>query len=564
MYIAGTSYALWHALQLQYVDQGIPVVPVSCATNNKRAKMLEYSLVVADQVSKAWKEHGATPRRVIRFRAHVNRITSIRLIPGSKYSEYWVITGSVDGFVRVWDLYRAMRHSPSAVDVTDELEEDTLAIHAQEENAVLDDDSVTSVDPETDIRRSSNAFLVAEVDTGGDVASIDAQVDEAARIIKIAVGSYYSSSACLLYELHIDVPPRFMDLRASLDPPEWGGTQCVSLLDDVVAVGAYTGRIHLLDWRTGERCALELTERGSIAALKLLPTHLLAVTRLGIVLVYERHNTIQANLVADHTISQRPILSISFSDFAADTQESRSCSTSTSTSDPGTGPTAHLPLPLAFLCVDPICLTHWQWEHGTWKQCPKQLRCVEIRHERLVGASIGASGRRGLLTSSLGGVPPMCLARAYSKDNVLCVIRPTPEMVVPDAEYASSRYQKLASRVPLSSLVTTQASLTAGLTSPTPPLPSSNWGPGSAPASVPPSAPSSASPSATASAPCPRRVRVDSFSSTSTTSSTVPPPSSRVDMLTESAVDDARGIICLASIRGAVWISDYGGALDTM
>lgn len=35
-------------------------------------------------------------------------------------------------------------------------------------------------------------------------------------------------------------------------------------------------------------------------------------------------------------------------------------------------------------------------------------------------------------------------------------------------------------------------------------------------------------------------------------------PPARVDMLTESVLDEAQGLVCLASVRGAVWIADYG------
>lgn len=43
-----------------------------------------------------------------------------------------------------------------------------------------------------------------------------------------------STAGALLYELRLRSLPHMLDICASLDPPEWGGTQCVSLLDDVV------------------------------------------------------------------------------------------------------------------------------------------------------------------------------------------------------------------------------------------------------------------------------------------------------------------------------------------
>ena len=266
MYAAGTSYLLWNALLVHYEKRSIPIAWYDCKLHDNCAQALERSLLVARRVSLAWQTHGAQPKRVVRFRAHANRITSIKMIPGCTASDYWLITGSVDGFVRVWDVHRALSQN-GAMDVTPELHQDMS----------LPEDAVP-VDPATDIRRSSNAFLVAEVDTGGDVTSIDASMDRTTRTMRIAVGSYYNAAACLLYELHLDTLPHIMDLCATLDPPEWCGTQCVSLLHDVVAVGTYTGRVYLLHWHTGERCMLEHAEPGSIAALKLLPSYMISIT----------------------------------------------------------------------------------------------------------------------------------------------------------------------------------------------------------------------------------------------------------------------------------------------
>ena len=175
------------------------------------------------------------------------------------------------------------------------------------------------------------------------------------------------------------------------------------------------------------------------------------------------------------------------------------------------------PTPLAVMCADPVGVSHWVWRSA--EELTK-IRHLDMPPERLIGASIGALGRCGLITTSLGGVPPVCSARAYTQGRTLCSIRPTPELTLPEWNQAPPP------------------------TPPTPPLPQGDGG--------------SPAPSQR------RRARVDSFSSTSTTSSIAPAPSSRVDMLTESALDEARCIVCLASVRGAVWISDYGNSLDTM
>lgn len=247
---------------------------------------------------------------------------------------------------------------------------------------------------------------------------------------------------------------------------------------------------------------LEQLDRGSIAALALLDTHVVAVSRMGHITIYERCGTADATRVGQHTVGQHPLLSASLG--TVDERRMGMCRR------PGAG---ELPL----LCVDPTGLTHWSLDY-THPTEPPRLVAHHETSERLIGASVGASGHHGILASSLGGVPPICAVRLYTRDKPLLPIRPTPDIAVPGDSLS----------VPV-------------------------LGPAPVPAGAPP--PSS---------PTPRRVRVDSFSSTSTTSSTVPSPSSRVDMLSEFAVDEARGIVCLASVRGAVWIADYGGNIDTM
>ena len=123
MYVAGTSYLLWNALLVNYEKRSIPIALYDCKLHNHCAQALERSLLVARRVSLAWQTHGAQPNRVVRFRAHANRITSIKMIPGCTSSDYWLITGSVDGFVRVWDVHRALSQN-GAMDVTPELHQD--------------------------------------------------------------------------------------------------------------------------------------------------------------------------------------------------------------------------------------------------------------------------------------------------------------------------------------------------------------------------------------------------------------------------------------------------------
>ncbi|WFD20657.1 hypothetical protein MCAP1_002906 [Malassezia caprae] len=507
MFMAGVSAALWHQLYMRHAQQ-CPLAAYK-TSQGMSVDAMERALLVRDQMNRAWAKRGAHPVRVIRFRAHVNRITSVRLVVGPPqprqggiHASYWLLTGSVDGYVRVWDVNRVLQQNGS-LNVTPELAVDALARSTCDESTCDEDEPrVLPTDPAHDIKRSARAFLVAEVDTGGDVTSIDAQVDPEMRIVTIAVGSYYSTAGALLYELRLRSLPHMLDICASLDPPEWGGTQCVSLLDDVVAIGTYTGRVYLLHWRSGERIMLEQLERGSIAALALLDTHVVAVSRMGHITIYERRGTVEATLVGQHTVGQHPLISASLG-----TVDERRMGMYRR-------PGAVRELPL--LSVDPTGMTHWSLNFTRPTEPPRCVAHHEMS-ERMIGASVGATGHHGILTSSLGGVPPICAVRLYTQGTPLVPIRPTPDIALPADSHS----------VPVL---------------------------GPLPAGAPP--PSSPTP--------PRRVRVDSFSSTSTTSSTAPSPSSRVDMLSESAMDEARGVVCLASVRGAVWIADYGGNIDTM
>lgn len=255
-----------------------------------------------------------------------------------------------------------------------------------------------------------------------------------------------------------------------------------------------------MHWRSGERAALEQLERGSIAALALLDRHVVAVSRMGHITLYERRGPVHAVLTGQHTVGQHPLLSA-----ALGRQDGR-CFNAADTA-------CALPL----LCVDPTGLAHWLID-CTQPTVPPRLVAHHEVPERLIGASVGATGHHALLASSLGGVPPICATRLYTQDAPLVPIRPTPDIVLPND------------------------------TLPAPGLPP-------APAGATPPSPTPSRP---------RSVRVDSFSSTSTASSAGPSPSSRVDMLTETAIDESRGLLCLASVRGAVWIADYGGPIDTL
>lgn len=523
MFMAGVSAALWHQLYVRRAQQ----CPLAAHTTSQGVYVdaMESALLVRDKMDRAWATRGAHPARVIRFRAHVNRITSVRLVVGPPQPQneevrvsYWLLTGSVDGYVRVWDVNRVLRHTGS-LNVTPELAVDALLRSTCNDSTGDEDEPrVLPTDPAHDIKRSARAFLVAEVDTGGDVTSIDVQVDAEMRIMTIAVGSYY---VCAIHShtehggspdvrVAFAVSATYAGHLCFVGPPRVGWhTMCVvtgrcgrCVRCAHAAIGTYTGRVYLLHWRSGERAMLEQLDRGSVAALALLDTHVVVVSRMGHITIYERRGTVDATLVGQHTVGQHPLLSASLG-----TVDERRMGTYRR-------PGAVRQLPL--LSVDPTGLTHWSLDYTHPTEPPRCVAHHEMS-ERMIGASVGATGHHGILASSLGGVPPICAVRLYTQDRQLMPIRPTPDIVIPGNSLS----------VPVL---------------------------GPVPAGAPP--PSSPTP--------PRRVRVDSFSSTSTASSTAPSPSSRVDMLTESAIDEARGVVCLASVRGAVWIADYGGNIDTM
>ncbi|KAI3625190.1 hypothetical protein CBS9595_000551 [Malassezia furfur] len=545
LYHAGTSLSLWRRLCARLVQRApLPAMPrgtperSSAATEQDTQALvrgLEYVVLFAERLGRRWDTRGAQPRRVLRIRAHVNRISALKLVVGETRAagpsvpprtEYWLVTGSVDGYVRVWDVNKAMADTELDVthDFLDEHDDVHTALSTDDEDddvssrrRVSTDGSVSD-DPANEIRRHARACLVAEVDTGGDVTSLDAQLHPTTRTMRIAVGSYYSSASCLLYDLRLRTRPYVLDLCASLDPPQWSGTQCVSLLNDTVAVGTYLGSIQILDARSGLRTILERAERGSIAAIKLFPAHVLSVTRTGQLEVYAlppAGTTAHLMPMASLALAQRALLSVAISE--PDPRVAGVMPPLEAVSD-GEAYRA----PLSIVAVDQGGLSHFVMP-PTAAPFPYALPTLTARismpQERLIGASVGASGRRAVLVSSLGGVLPKCAVRSYcvsrADDERLVPLRPTPDTDLPVTHGEAPEW----------------------------PLRSPTLG---------------ARPVRLEEPRRPRIGRVDSFSSSTSTSSAAPSPSSRFDMLTEAVIDEARGVLCLASVRGAVWISDYG------
>ena len=405
----------------------------------------EAAIVATQRLDELWAAAAAGPRSVARTRAHIDRITCIKLLPGPR----WLLTGAVDGYVRIWDLSRARG------------------------------------DGDAGAGAGAGLLLLAQVDTHADVTAIDAHL--APHELRLAVGSYYSSAGCLVYTLPLPLPatgataggqpqpqPQ-LRLRASLDPPAWCGTQCVSIREHRVAIGTYTGLLYLLNWHTGERTTLQRSDRSSTAAVHLLPAShgILAVARLGAIELLPLTPAPASAPAQRHEITKgnTPLLSVSF----------------------GTPSATATAVPIVAADLGGLTLLEYR---GSWP--PTTLDRQPVKQERLITTAAGATGRRALLLSSLGGLPPTCCVRAYS-------------------------------------------ALTRDLT----PLPIPTH---AAPAPSPAPAPApDAAPDAAASAPSPAPAPA-----------TLPAPApGAADILTEAAFDEATGLVCLATARGVVCVAEY-------
>ncbi|KAN0062532.1 hypothetical protein ACQY0O_005064 [Thecaphora frezii] len=607
---------------------------------------LEWSLWNASRIEQRWNTLGATPSTCYKTRAHIDRITCLKLVLGpleraveakgkSRYRrKRYLLTGSVDGYVRVWDLSGPLPDVRAAM-AGGEAEQVTFKRHpslsrptsaapdaggdstvpgsrssssssSSRSCAVIPVDAmlppVTSMrHRQNDTRRRKLEHLVAEVDTGGDVTALDAVLSSDGSSVDIAVGSYYSAAGCLVYVLDLTNKPTVLDCRGALDPPQWCGTQCVSLLGDKVAVGTYTGLLHIFDWKTGWRGGIERSDRSSTAAVKLFPHHLLAVGRLGVVELFslpteqERESADDAyrqappsrsghesahsmlsledtlgsvaasSATSDATIASSHVEASSRSSFETQTSQqarnrppallarypilegnkpllSVSFGEVRDTSlllSPCSNDDIHAPLTL--FVVDLGGLTHLEFQplsrcdkqqqqqhddEGFPYQFPPSIFSREcLAGERLIGAAAGASGRRGILMTSLGGVPPACSVRGYSSHRP-----PSPRQggygVDSERQPEGSRSSLLLPLCP----------------TPNTSLPSPRGG-------------ASAGTGATT---CP-------FTDVRTASGSNHLPrqaaaygGSRADILTEVALDEESGLVCLATARGVVWIADYG------
>lgn len=306
LHLLSQELSLWTTIARSLIKTGsLPSLPVqeheeasnppSQETEQEDAtlqlvKDLERVLLSAEMFNQSWDTLAAEPKKSLKLKAHQDRITCIKLLTaapiwknGKLKTRRWLVTGSVDGYVKVFDLSEMENHlekevsahspsnpktgtrkssSDSSAPRVPSLKRESGGLHS------LGSHRSTSVPPSRRNRRPSS--LIAEHDTGGDLNALDAELSEDCRSIRIATGSYYSSSGSSVYLLDLQSQPPMLDFRCSLDPPNWCGTQSVSIREDLVAVGTFTGLIHLFNWKTGWRGGIEREERSSVSHHRML------------------------------------------------------------------------------------------------------------------------------------------------------------------------------------------------------------------------------------------------------------------------------------------------------
>lgn len=227
LYRAGTSADLWRRLCAD-LRQHTPLLPLPLGGEGGMRYALEYCALHAQRLASRWTAPMARPGAVVRFQAHANRITALALASAPPHGSglaqrsthamqapTWLVTGSVDGYVRLWHVHKALAHP--ALDILGEYDDGP-----RQREGPLDDDT-------------KDAVLAAEVDTGDDVTAL--AVHYSAHKVRIAVGSYYSGAGCQVYEF--DTRTSVLQLCASLHPQEWCGTQSVALCDDAVGTSMF-------------------------------------------------------------------------------------------------------------------------------------------------------------------------------------------------------------------------------------------------------------------------------------------------------------------------------------
>ena len=247
-----TLPSLWYSLAEDWQQEHpCPLIRPS-GSEEESVKHLTAALIAAQKLAERWSVYGSEPQGVFRTRAHIDRITGLKIVADKHGERRYLITGAVDGWVRVWDLSKPLPETSDRQPATSEAiayNEEAADLRLGEGNAAgathsesTPNTSSTSAELSTllsspaasERRKRRKQVLLAEADSGGDVTCIDAELSDDGKKLVVAVGSYYSSAGCIIYVLDIDKKPAMLDLRASLDPREWFGTQCVSLRGDII------------------------------------------------------------------------------------------------------------------------------------------------------------------------------------------------------------------------------------------------------------------------------------------------------------------------------------------
>ena len=194
-----------------------PLLPLrfSFEDDRSKARQLRKNLLHAEQLHQRWSREASEPQAVIRTRAHIDRITCMKIVSGKRGR--YLITGAVDGWARVWQLSDPLpadsgdngteqkRYPEEVKDLIPSSSSSPL--HRGSTSPSFDSLTGTSTNqPSRSIgsgvftnvqerKRQRKQILLAEVDTGGDITCIDAELNHAETRLICAVGSYYVISA---------------------------------------------------------------------------------------------------------------------------------------------------------------------------------------------------------------------------------------------------------------------------------------------------------------------------------------------------------------------------------